>query len=99
MSEETGKAITTPDPVEDREFRGLLGKLNAPDTPPSLDRRVLDSFRRKTAHTPFWKRLFTTAFPMPIAAAVAIALLFVALVPITRILNVETVNMPLPSVP
>jgi hypothetical protein len=59
---------------EDPALRRLLRLWEAPDLPPSLDERLIASFRRETA-PPWWRRLFQVSVPVPLPVAVAVLLL------------------------
>jgi hypothetical protein len=69
------------DPAPERDdLDDALGAWAAPDVPPSLDRRVLASFRELSPAQPFWVRFFTATVrvPVPVAAAAVVLLLLSA---------------------
>lgn len=61
------------DPQKDRELKRILTMWEAPEVPPSLDARMMASFRKEIARPPFWKRFFSSPVfvPMPLAAGMA----------------------------
>jgi len=76
---ERGSAGQDPAPERDG-LEDVLGAWGAPDVPPSLDRRVLASYRELTPGQPFWVRFFsaTVRVPVPVAAAAVVLLLLSA---------------------
>lgn len=69
--------------TEDRELRTLLDHWRAPETPTSLDERVMTAFRTRAAipPLPLWKRVFASSIrlPVPVAAACAVVLIVAAI--------------------
>ena len=62
---------------DDQELRKLLREWEAPDAPPSLERRI---FGRTRPRTPWWRALFTgyIRVPLPVGAAMVITLVVLA---------------------
>ncbi len=42
---------------DDAQLRGLLREWKAPETPPSLEQRVLGTRAKESAKTPWWRFL------------------------------------------
>jgi TonB family protein len=52
-------------PLEDQELRPLLMAWRVPQTPASLDRRVIDSYRQQVSRAPLWQRILNDYIPIP----------------------------------
>jgi len=71
-------------PPERDALDDVLDAWAAPAVPPSLDRRVLASYRELTPAKPVWVRFFTASVrvPVPVAAAAVVLLLLSAVLAI-----------------
>lgn len=65
---------------DDAQFRGLLKEWQAPETPPSLEQRVLGSRRQSPQHQSVWRFLFSGYIRVPVSVACALAVLLTAAV-------------------
>lgn len=63
-------------PTEPTELTDVLKEWQAPNVAPSLDQRVLASYRQQVHRVPFWRRFFTTSIPVPLPLIVIQAMLF-----------------------
>jgi hypothetical protein len=61
---------------EDRELRQKLRSWRAPETPASLDRRVVESYRRR--RSPWWQRAINARIEVPVPLFVAAQMLLAA---------------------
>jgi len=61
----------------DEELRSVLRRWQAPEAPPSLDRRVASSFSAQRLKSALWRRILTATVAVPMPVAAAVALLFI----------------------
>ena len=63
-------------PNEPTELTEVLKEWQAPAPSPSLDQRMLASYRQQVNRVPFWRRFFTTSIPVPLPLVILQAMLF-----------------------
>lgn len=63
-------------PNEPTELTDVLKEWQAPDVSPSLNQRMLASYRQQVNRVPFWRRFFMTSIPVPLPLVVIQAMLF-----------------------
>ncbi len=67
----------------DEGLRRVLGEWRAPETPASLDARVMASYRRHTS-PPWWRRVFAAKIAVPVPVFAAVLVLLAAALWVTR---------------
>ena len=81
---------------EKPDLSELLKSWEVPETPHSLNRRVLADYRQHVNRVPFWKKIFTSSvrIPMPLVLAQAALLLVAGAFLLSSFTNQKPANAP-----
>lgn len=69
----------SPQSDQDERLHSLLKTWTVPEVRPSLDARVMASFRAHRPTAPFWKRFFSVSISVPVPVAAFIALMLISI--------------------